>query len=329
LTFVRCLSLAVASAVTAEFLLGDQYLNGFTPPATQLIELLIYVLFYGCAAVIIREIARRLGRGWPTIVLLALGFGVIEEGVLTQSLFNPGYAHAHLLVFGHLPFLGTAGPWLVFVLTLHVIWSIGSPTAIIERAYGEKPWLCAWALIIPAVLFLVGAFAIRSFSASNFGESGLQFLAALVAAVALIVVALLVPRRVADSSARHRTGIALSLKRPLGAAAVGLILSAAFQAAYRYLTAAPWLTVVAMLVVLAAGVVLALTTHPNAFGLASGAVTTYCIVGLMSASRSGTAAVIEQVILVVIALAVLVVIAARVQSPEPEGFAHDTSNVGG
>jgi hypothetical protein len=36
-------------------------------------------------ALLIREVARRTGCGWPTIVVLALAFGVLEEGLLTCS----------------------------------------------------------------------------------------------------------------------------------------------------------------------------------------------------------------------------------------------------
>src|SRR6185437_15735582 len=107
-TFLRTLSLAVASAVTAEFLLGDQYLNGMASAGQQFAQLLLFTAFYGSAAVLIRELARRTGIGWPGILTLALAFGVLEEGVLTQSLFNPDYAGAHLLGYGFVPWLGTA-----------------------------------------------------------------------------------------------------------------------------------------------------------------------------------------------------------------------------
>ncbi|MER7505257.1 hypothetical protein AB0L05_17340 [Nonomuraea pusilla] len=43
----------------------------------------------------IREVARRKGLGWPAIVLMALAYGVLEEGVMTMSLFNPRRARGH------------------------------------------------------------------------------------------------------------------------------------------------------------------------------------------------------------------------------------------
>ena len=139
--FARYAVLAVGSAVTAEFLLGDQYLSGGSP-AGQVAELVLYVAFYGSAAVVIREVARRSGRGWPTMLLLALAFGVVEEGLLTQSLFNPDYLGLHKLSFGYLPALGIGLPWTIFVLTLHVVWSLATPIAVAESVFPEEePWL--------------------------------------------------------------------------------------------------------------------------------------------------------------------------------------------
>ena len=103
---------------------------------------MLYVAFYGSAAVVIRDLARRTGRGWPTMLLLALAFGVVEEGLLTQSLFNPDYLGLHKLSFGYLPALGIGLPWTIFVLTLHVVWSIATPIAVAESVFpeGSRGW---------------------------------------------------------------------------------------------------------------------------------------------------------------------------------------------
>ena len=72
------------SPLVGEFLLGTQAI-------TQLGGLLILAPLYGGGAVLIREVARRTGRGWPTIVLLAAAYGLLEEGPIDQLLFNPAY----------------------------------------------------------------------------------------------------------------------------------------------------------------------------------------------------------------------------------------------
>lgn len=313
-TFLRTLSLAVASAVTAEFLLGDQYLGGMAPASQQITQLILFTAFYGSAAVLIRELSRRAGVGWPGILTLALAFGVLEEGIATQSLFNPHYAGQHLLAYGFIPWLGTGGPWLILVLTLHVVWSIGSPIAVMEGAFGEQPWVrhSGW-LAIPAVLYVLGGAAIFvvSWWSGGFMASGWQLGASALVALALVILTFTVLRGRASGKRqrqhqRQRAGFVVSLT-------AGLVLSVAFQLAFDLLQPlSPWVAVAAMIVVLVAGVLFAFRARPDALGFASGAILTYCGVGiLLHAVPTGTAAVVEQVVIVLIALGVLAVICAH------------------
>jgi hypothetical protein len=61
---------------------------------------------YGGGALVIREAVRRAGRGWPSILALGLAYGVLEEGLVTQSLFNRDYAGLRLLDPAYIPALG-------------------------------------------------------------------------------------------------------------------------------------------------------------------------------------------------------------------------------
>jgi hypothetical protein len=138
--------------LVAEFLLGNL-------PITLLPAVLALAPLYGGGALLIREVARRRGLRWPNMVILAVAYGVLEEGLTTQSLFNPNYADAHLLVDGFVPALGIAVPWTMFVIGLHVFWSICSPILIMEVISRERrttPWLGRTGLIVTGVLFLIG-----------------------------------------------------------------------------------------------------------------------------------------------------------------------------
>lgn len=119
------LLLLILAPVVAEFLLGD-----FTIKRLGLV--LAFLPQYGGGALLIRELTRRTGRGWPTIVLLAAAYALIEEGFTTQSLFNPNYAGQRLLDYGYIPALGTSWVWAVFVLSIHVVWSVSTPILIAE-----------------------------------------------------------------------------------------------------------------------------------------------------------------------------------------------------
>ncbi|WP_433362037.1 hypothetical protein ACQPZX_29630 [Actinoplanes sp. CA-142083] len=185
------IALFFLSPLVAEFLLGD-----FT--LAQLPFLVALAPAYGGAAVLVREVTRRAGRGWVTMILLALAYGVLEEGLETQSLFNPDYLHAHLLDHGFVPALGISIPWTLFVLTLHTVWSISVPIALVEEWTDRRtePWLRVPGLVVVAVLAVAGAvftFGV-SYADGHFMASPAQLITTVVVVAGLIAAAFLVPR---------------------------------------------------------------------------------------------------------------------------------------
>ncbi|GAA2374831.1 hypothetical protein [Dactylosporangium salmoneum] len=184
------LGLFFLAPLVAEFLLGNL-------PITMLPAIVALAPMYGGGALLIRELARRRGLGWPNILILAAAYGVIEEGLTTQSLFNPNYADAHLLADGYVPQLGIGVPWTIFVIGLHVFWSVGTPIVMVESLAGERrttPWLGRTGLVVTAVLFAIG---IAVTSAINmtlwpYTSTAAQFAVTGVVVAALIAVGLFV-----------------------------------------------------------------------------------------------------------------------------------------
>ena len=292
-------ALALLAPFVAEFLLGDQYLTPDQGVGSQLGMFVVLGLWYGSGAVLIREVTRRTGRGWPTILLLGLAFGLIEEGLLTQSLFNPHYLGLDLLSYGHVGSLGIGLPWTVFVLTLHVVWSIATPIALVESLWpGREPWGGRVALGVTTGLLVLGALAIAgvSWSSSGFLAGPGQLVGAAGLAVILVVVAL----------RRQRVEEPRPPRPVLPAAAVGLVLATIFQLVQHVgpSTLPAWTTTAVLLGLLAAAVIAATRWRLDVLGLAIGAVLTYVWVGLANALRVGPTAVIEQVVIVGIALGV-------------------------
>ncbi|BCJ46144.1 hypothetical protein GCM10010168_50930 [Actinoplanes ianthinogenes] len=145
--------LVFLAPLVGEFLLGNL-------PIILLPAVFALAPLYGGGALLIREVVRRRGLGWPNMVILALAFAVVEEGLTTQSLFNPNYADEHLLVDGFIPALGIAVPWTIYVLGIHVFWSISASIMMMEVIAGERrttPWLGRTGLIVTGALFLLGA----------------------------------------------------------------------------------------------------------------------------------------------------------------------------
>jgi hypothetical protein len=172
--------------LVAEFLLGNL-------PITLLSALLVLAPLYGGGALLIREGARRSGRGWPTILVLGLAFGILEEAFTTQSLFNPDYLKLgmRLLEPAHIPSLGIGAWWTVFVLTLHTVWSIATPIALVEALVGDRastPWLGRAGLVMTCVLFVLGAVATTAFTlqGDSFVASPAQFASSGILCVLLV-----------------------------------------------------------------------------------------------------------------------------------------------
>jgi len=198
------IALYFLSPLIAEYLLGDF-------PLSKLSFLLFLAPFYGGGAVLIREITRRTGRGWPTILTLALAYGIFEEAFTTQTLFNPDYLglHLHLLEPAFISALGISAWWTIFVLTLHTVWSISVPIAIMEALVPDRahtPWLKWLGMSIVTLLFVLIACTMTVHSiqsdAHHFMASNRQFAVSAVCCVVVGIAAFLLPRR----SAARRPG---------------------------------------------------------------------------------------------------------------------------
>jgi hypothetical protein len=154
------LGLFLLAPLIAEFLLGNV-------PFTMLAAVLFLAPMYGAGAVLIREAARHTGRGWPTIVLLAAGYGLLEAGLLDESLFNPTFEGWDFQSVAHVPVLGISASSLLTFVAGHVIWSIGIPILLVEtlapgptRGRCQEPWLGRTGLAVTAVVFVLGCLLI-------------------------------------------------------------------------------------------------------------------------------------------------------------------------
>jgi hypothetical protein len=148
------IGLFILAPFVGEFLLGNLTLKEF-PIGVLLAPM------YGGGAVLVRELARRYGGGWPTMALLACAYALIEEGPLDQLLWNdayPGVDDFHTATF--VPALGTSIELIQIVLALHAVWSICVPIALVETFVPDRrttPWLGTAGLITVATVYVLGA----------------------------------------------------------------------------------------------------------------------------------------------------------------------------
>jgi hypothetical protein len=310
------LSLFFLAPLVAEFLLGDF-------PITLLPLVLALAPLYGGAGLLIREVARRTRRGWPTIVVLALAFGVFEEGLLTQSLFNPDYAGVHLLVAGFVPALGIAIPWTIFVLTLHTVWSISTPIALVEESTSvgrTRPWLGGPGIVITALLFVAGSittFATSYGMGNHFLASPVQLGVSAAIVVVLVVIALRFPR----VSLPNNPG---RVPQPWLAFAITIVAGVLFMEGGNLTL---WLGVAVVTLTLAGMTVLIMRWSARSswgnwqrYGLAAGALLTYswhAFTSLPVISDGGPVVdTVSHIIFAVAALGILWLVAGRIRAQE-------------
>jgi hypothetical protein len=176
-------------------------------PAEQLPLVVLFLgPVYGGAAVLIREVVRRTGGGWPATALLAAAFGVVQAGLVDQSLFNQrflddtqfaaaGPAAAATLV----PGIGVSAAQALDFLGNHVVLSICAPIALVEAlatpSRRARPWLGRRGLVCVGILYVLGSLLIF---ADDDGRKGFLLGPAQAAlaggAVAALVAAALLPR---------------------------------------------------------------------------------------------------------------------------------------
>ena len=192
------LVLGALAPVCAEYLWGYDDSTGH--PGTLLGNLVVFTPLYGCPALLIREVARRRGLGWPGIVLLAAAFGVVEAGVVDQSMFARDYRGipywsdmadpTYVAPIGLSIFLA-----VTFVMN-HVLASMAGPIAVVEGLAGRRgrdPWLGRPMIAVASVLYLAASAAVYADMLDTNGEaiaSPGQVAGAGVAALLLVAAAL-------------------------------------------------------------------------------------------------------------------------------------------
>ncbi|MGA7340272.1 MAG: hypothetical protein WBE72_20965 [Terracidiphilus sp.] len=190
-SILAAVTLFFLAPLVAEYLLGDF-------PLTWLPLIIVLAPMYGGGAIVIRELARRSHRGWPTILLLGVAYAIIEEAFTTQSLFNPHYLGMHLLSHAWIPVLGTGAWWTLFMLNVHPFWSIGVSIALVDGLYPSRtrtPWLGNIGLSVAVALFAVGIIYNTSYSLHHdrFRASAAQLIVSTLLVVVFAAAAFLIP----------------------------------------------------------------------------------------------------------------------------------------
>lgn len=200
--WLSALALVLLAPITAEYLSG--YDDSVGKPVELLGNLFLFAPLYGAPALLIREVVRRTGRGWPSILLLGAAFGVVEAGLVDQSMFNTSYRDisywGDMLWPTYIPALGIGVfPALSFVLG-HMVSSISAPVAVIESLRPRRrttPWLGRIGLAVLAVAYVCASVVVYRYTVrtEHFQASTWQLVGASAVVVVLVVLAFVVGHR--------------------------------------------------------------------------------------------------------------------------------------
>ncbi len=149
------MALSLLSPLLAELLSGSSPPSEFFRPAA----FLLLWAFYGGGVLLIREIWVGLGGGIGRLLLLGMFYGVVEEGLVLKSWFDPLYFDLHLFAtYGR--FWGTNVAWAIWLTLFHALMSITAPILLCEiafPAYRDRSLMGRRARLAVALLFIASA----------------------------------------------------------------------------------------------------------------------------------------------------------------------------
>jgi hypothetical protein len=180
------LALVFLAPLVGEYLLGNI-------PMREIVALIFLAPMYGGGALLIREVTRRAGRGWATILLLGAAYGLVEAGMFDGSLFNRSFEGLDLGSV-YIPALGISAYNSLHFVVGHAVWSITIPIALVEAFVPRRratPWLGNVGLGITAVAYVLGGLFVLSWSrdSGNYQTSLAQFAGTALVVVVLIAIA--------------------------------------------------------------------------------------------------------------------------------------------
>lgn len=126
---------------------------------TTIVALVPEVLTYGCAAALIRTLARRQGASWTTIIAWGVAFAVISECLIVQTSLAPLAGLQPHPRWGRA--VGVNWPYLTWALGYISVWGIAMSiqlTELVFPAHRSQPWLGRRGQYVLAVIFAAGSF---------------------------------------------------------------------------------------------------------------------------------------------------------------------------
>ncbi|UCH42534.1 MAG: hypothetical protein JSW16_06915, partial [Dehalococcoidales bacterium] len=113
-----------------------ELLSGSAPPSEFFspFGLTVLTVLYGGGAILVRELTIRWRKGWMSLLILGAAYGIIEEGLLVKSFFDPGWQDIGILgSYGR--WAGVNWVWSLELTIYHAVISICIPILLTELMF--------------------------------------------------------------------------------------------------------------------------------------------------------------------------------------------------
>lgn len=136
-----------------------ELLSGSSPPVEFFnpFTFLLLAILYGGGTVLVRELILGWRKGWMSIFALGAAYGIIEEGIMCKSFFDPNWPDLGPLgVYGR--WLGVNWVWAQGLTVYHAVFSVAIPILLVELAYPNernKSWVSTEWLRVIGLLFVL------------------------------------------------------------------------------------------------------------------------------------------------------------------------------
>jgi len=173
-----------------------ELLSGSSPPVEFFnpFALLLLSSLYGSGALIVRELKVRWNKGYVSLLILGAAYGIIEEGLMVKSFFDPEWMDLGILgVYGRWHDVNWV--WAEWLTIYHATFSMAIPITLVELAFPERrseSWISSKKLAGLSIL-LAAVTALGYFGLTTYKPPLLQYMLAFAVVVVLLFLAWRMP----------------------------------------------------------------------------------------------------------------------------------------
>ena len=177
-----------------------ELLSGSAPPVEFFnpFALLVLPALYGSGAILVRELCVRWlalsgaegAKGWPTVFVLGAAYGIIEEGLMVKSFFDPNWMDLGPLgSYGR--WAGVNWVWSLQLTIFHAVFSIAIPILLVELLFParrDERWIGRRGMVGLSLLLLADVL-FGFFALTTYRPPLVPYLLAIIAVIALFLIA--------------------------------------------------------------------------------------------------------------------------------------------